>query len=357
MRCRQVESTFDVPPAETQTLRWSGDVPLDAEPWNVGLIVGPSGSGKSTVARALFGDIMQRELAWGAGAVLDDFPKTVGLDAITSICNAVGFNTIPAWLRPFKVLSNGEQFRATLARLLIESPALTVVDEFTSVVDRQVARIGSHAVQKHVRKNNTQFVAVSCHDDIVDWLNPDWVLEPATMTFTRRALQRRPPVEVEIHRVSYGCWQLFAPYHYLTAELNPAAQCFALCIGGRPAAFAGVLYRPHATARDIWGISRLVTLPDFQGLGLAFVLADAIGSALAALDKRLHTYPAAPGLIRAFDRSPLWRVQRPAGYTQVSKSNSGFGGRPNAVFCYAGPKMTDRQEALRFLNFPVLNRA
>ena len=40
------------------------------------------------------------------------------------------------------------------------------MDEFTSVVDRQVAQIGAHAIQKYVRKHGRQFVAVSCHYDI-----------------------------------------------------------------------------------------------------------------------------------------------------------------------------------------------
>ncbi len=123
MRCRQIEALFDVPPQERQSLRWEGDVPLDDRPWNVGLITGPSGCGKSTTARALFGvDALSTAPTWTEGAVLDDFPATMPLEEITAICQAVGFNTIPAWLRPFSVLSNGEQFRVTLARLLSESP-------------------------------------------------------------------------------------------------------------------------------------------------------------------------------------------------------------------------------------------
>ena len=108
MRCRQVEALFDVPPREKQTLRWSGEVPLSDRPWNVGLIVGPSGCGKSTVARDLFGDAMQADFVWDAPSVIDDFPSDTPLADIAAICNAVGFSTIPAWLRPFRVLSTGE---------------------------------------------------------------------------------------------------------------------------------------------------------------------------------------------------------------------------------------------------------
>jgi len=358
MRCRQVEALFDVPPQEKQTLHWSGDVPLDDRPWNVGLIVGPSGCGKSTVARALFGaEALRPTLEWSGGSVLDDFPSESPLADITAICQAVGFNTIPAWLRPFSVLSNGEQFRVMLARKLLESPALVVLDEFTSVVDRQVARIGSYAVQKHVRKRGTQFVAISCHHDIIEWLNPDWILEPATMAFTWRALQRRPAIDVEIARVDYSAWRLFAPYHYMSAELHKAAQCFGLFIEGQPAAFGAMLYRPHATATNIYGLSRLVTLPDYQGLGLAFVLTDALGAAFKACGQRMHTYPAHPSLIRSFDRAPAWKLERKPGLIRKSSGFvKNFGGRPNAVFSYAGPAAENVVAARQFLGIPSLSR-
>gem|GEM_PF-6952945 len=49
----------------------------------------------------------------------------------------------------FKVLrSNGEQFRAGLARLICDAPDKVVVDEFTSVVDKQIAKIGSDTFAK-----------------------------------------------------------------------------------------------------------------------------------------------------------------------------------------------------------------
>jgi len=78
-----------------------------------------------------------------------------------------------------------------------------------------------YAVQKFMRKAGKRFVAASCHYDIIEWMQPDRVFEPATMHFARRGLQRRPALDAEIRRVPYDYWRLFAPYHYLTAELNP----------------------------------------------------------------------------------------------------------------------------------------
>lgn len=358
VRARQVQAMFDVPPADEQTLTWQGTVPYDERPWNVGLIVGPSGCGKSTIAKALFGEQFVTPHRWTGASVLDDFPSAVPLETLTAICQAVGFNTIPAWLRPYHVLSNGERFRVDLARTLIESPELAVVDEFTSVVDRQVAKIGAHAVQKYVRRAGSQFFAVSCHYDIAEWLQPDWIFEPATMQFTWREVQRRPPLRCEVAKVGYDVWRLFAPYHYLTAKLHRAASCYVLFVDDQPAAFAGVLYRPHPAVADIWGVSRLVTLPDYQGMGLAFVLTDVLGAAFGALQRRLHTYPAHPALIHAFDRSKVWALEkRPGTYSArsgTSFSGYKFGGRPNAVFSYVGPHMADTTQARRLLGISAL---
>lgn len=341
-RVKQLSGMFDVPAQEKLSHRWQGDVPIDDRPWNVGLIVGPSGAGKSSVARQLFGE--PTSLTWSAPSVCDDFDKRFGIQDVAEICSAVGFNTIPSWMKPYSVLSTGEKFRVELARLLLEGGDLVMVDEFTSVIDRQVAHIGCHAVQKHVRKRERKFVAVTCHYDVVEWLQPDWLLEPATMDFQWRLLRRRPAIDVEIARVDKAAWRLFAPFHYLTADLHKAAACYVLFVEGQPASFAGVLHRPHAKVDDIKGVSRLVTLPDFQGLGLAMILADKLGSAHKAIGNRLHTYPAHPSLVRSFDRSSCWEMHKAPGKFSPASGGTGaahmtFGSRPCAVFEYCGEAM------------------
>lgn len=313
-RVKQLSGMFDVPAREKLSHHWVGEVPLAERPWKVGVIVGPSGSGKSSVKRQLFGE--DRAFEWGAASVIDDFSKTLSIEEITKACSGVGFNTIPSWMKPYGVLSTGEKFRVELARHLVEGGELIVVDEFTSVIDRQVAKIGSHAVQKYVREktSNKQFVGVTCHYDVIDWLQPDWMLEPATMTFQWRSVQRRPSLAVEIARVERAtAWPLFAPFHYLTAELHPAAASYVLFVEGVPASFAGVLHRPHYIVHDIKGVSRVVTLPDYQGMGLAMALLDTLGAAHVALGHRFRMYPAHPSLVRSFDRSLFWKMLKRPG--------------------------------------------
>jgi ABC-type lipoprotein export system ATPase subunit len=343
VRAAQVSSMFDVPSQKTARLEWHGQLPIEEQPWSVGLIVGPSGSGKSTILRDVFGQASEFE--WSAVSVIDDFDTKHSVEDVAKICQAVGFNTIPAWLRPYGVLSNGEKFRVDLARRLLQGGEMIVCDEFTSVVDRQVAKIGAHAVQKFVRRSKRQFVAATCHYDLEEWLQPDWVLEPATMVFRWRSVQRRPELNCSIARAPYDSWQIFSRFHYLTAALSRAARCFVLSVDDRPAALAAVLHRPHPTHKtiEIYGMSRLVTLPDFQGMGLAFALADRLGAAFKAIGKRYNAYPAHPSLIRSFDRSPMWKLIKKPGFSTLNSATSTIagkiGGRPCATFQYCGPPL------------------
>lgn len=354
-RVRQLEGMFDVPRSDRSSLVWEGEVPIEAGDWNVGLIVGPSGSGKSTLLRELCGE--PRVPTWGAPSVVEDFDPALSMEDIAAACSAVGFNTVPAWMRPYGVLFNGEQFRVGLARLLVEAApgSVVAIDEFTSVVDRQVAKIGAHAVQKFARARGLRLVVATCHYDVTEWLRPDWVLEPAGMRFERTAgrWERRPGIDAELRVVPRSLWELFAPYHYLTADLSPAARCYALFVDGRPVAFAGVVHRPHPIAKDIFGVSRLVTLPDWQGLGLAFVLCDYLGAAYRGCGRRLHMYPAHPALVRGFRKSMRWELRKDPGYEPrqglsarsmfakggANEGSKPLGRRPCAVFGYVGDAM------------------
>ena len=112
---------------------------------------------------------------------------------------------------------------------------LVVFDEFTSVVDRNVAQIGSAAVAKAIRGGaiRCRFVAVTCHYDVAEWLEPDWVVDMADRTCTRRRL-RRPEIQLELQpRASVDCWRLFAPHHYLSGSLSSMARCYAGLVAGQ----------------------------------------------------------------------------------------------------------------------------
>ncbi len=162
----------------------------------------------------------------------------------------------------------------------------------------------------------------------------------AGCTFTRRIPQRRPPLDCVMGRVPHAAWAMFAPFHYLTAELAAGAKCYGLWCNGNLASFAGLLGVPVSRGSTrgefIVTISRVVTLPDWQGLGLAMALISTLGAELKAVGKRLRNYPAHPGFVAAHRKSPDWELSREGGFR--SKGGTlGFGGRPCTVFQYCGP--------------------
>jgi ABC-type molybdenum transport system ATPase subunit/photorepair protein PhrA len=309
-RVIQLEGLFDVPQAKRRAIDFHFDAPFDERDWRIGLITGPSGAGKSSVARHLFADALVENYEWPAHKSVVDGFGDIPIKESTGALSAVGFSSPPSWTKPYSVLSTGEKFRANLARALIDARDLVVMDEFTSVIDRTVAKVGSFAVSKAVRRTpKKRFVAVSCHDDIVEWLQPDWILEPHIGRFRWRSVQRRPPIDLTIVRCDYSAWRWFAPHHYLTADLNRSARCFVGLIEERPAAFAGLIHFPHAQVKNIESVSRLVVAPDFQGLGLgAYDFIEAIGKIVMANGGVMTTHPAHPALIKTWAKSALWKL-------------------------------------------------
>jgi ABC-type ATPase with predicted acetyltransferase domain len=124
--------------------------------------------------------------------VLDDFPEGLETGEITKTLCSVGFASPPDWLKSYDCLSQGEKMRVDIARALCLSQTQIVFDEFTSVVDREIAKVSAFAINKAVRRSKKKFIAVTCHYDVVDWLDPDWVFSTDTMEFSRKKESGRP---------------------------------------------------------------------------------------------------------------------------------------------------------------------
>ncbi len=184
-RAQSVASSFTIT-ADKMDKRFVGSLPIEDWSWQIGVIVGRSGTGKTTIAKQLFPADYIRGFEYGAETILDDFPEGLSVSEITRALCCVGFSSPPDWLKPYAVLSQGEKMRVDVARALLLAEKRVVFDEFTSVVDREVAKIASLAISKAVRRSNKQFIAVTCHRDILDWLEPDWVFDTDDMTFDKK---------------------------------------------------------------------------------------------------------------------------------------------------------------------------
>ncbi len=366
-RVQQVAGIFDVPMAAKATEHFEVDVPGADENWQIGLVVGPSGSGKSTIARRAFKKNLYASADWPTDRAVVDCFGTLSVRHVTDLFTAVGFGSPPSWIKPYHILSNGERFRCDLARALsvgvcrkaepsggkfgltADAKPLVVFDEFTSVVDRNVAKVCSTAISKGIRRGSIpcRFVAVTCHYDVADWLEPDWIVDMATRELTRTAPGsaggrfRRPTIELEIHRCKLAAWQLFKRHHYLSGSLAPGARCYLTTWEGVPVNFCATV--PVITKKNHRRFTRIVTLPDYQGIGIGMRAVAAVAELHRAEGHRINVTSSHPALIRHCQHSPSWRtvnVKKTGGSSQ--RGNKRFptyrsaAGRAVVSFEYTG---------------------
>ena len=306
-RVASVMGKFDLQD-ENVIEHFKGDININND-WQIGLIVGKSGTGKTTIAKQLFPESYITAYDYEKECILDDMPEKCSVDEIIRAFNSVGFSSPPSWLKPYSVLSNGQKMRVDLARAILEENELFVFDEFTSVVDRNVAQIGSFAIQKAIRKTNKKFIAVGCHYDVEDWLLPDWVFCTDDMTFRSFEGQKknRPTIEFKIFEArDKSIWKMFAKHHYLSHSHNNAAHVYLATINDEIAGFLSVLHLPNKDPR-IKKVHRLVILPDYQGAGFGIKFLNEIGEIYKKEKWRFTITTSSPSLIFTLKNNILWR--------------------------------------------------
>ena len=122
--------------------------------WNIGLVYGNSGSGKTTMIKHLFGkDIFDVKLNPDE-PIINQLPDDLSYEDCATLLNGIGLNSVPCWIRPLKTLSNGQKARAEAVYLMTQNKNIVFIDEWTSVVDRVVARAMSVCLYKYAKKNN-----------------------------------------------------------------------------------------------------------------------------------------------------------------------------------------------------------
>lgn len=320
-RVASIMGTFDLQ-TENIVERFKGEIKMPKQ-WQIGLIVGNSGTGKTTIAKELFKDAYITNFEYNAESVLDDMPKDCSVEQIAKTFNSVGFSSPPSWLKPYSVLSNGEKMRCDLARAILSNNDLFVFDEFTSVVDRKVAKIGSFAMQKAIRKTNKKFIAVGCHFDVEDWLLPDWVFDTNTMTFRENEKQKknRPNIKFKIYETKDKSkyWKMFSKYHYLSHSHNNAARVFIATVDDNICGFCSVLPFPHPKLKNHWKGHRTVILPDYQGIGIGHLLSNNVAEILKTDGKGFISTCSNPAFINSRKNDKKWIVTR-IGRTSIGSS-------------------------------------
>ena len=273
--------------------------------WNIGVILGSSGSGKTTILKNI-GNV-KKVIFDAEKPLISNFDWLEPKDA-TLVLTSMGLSSVPTWLRPFHTLSNGEQYRATLAYLVAAAKDgdVILVDEYTSVIDRDVAKAMSFALQKYIRRENKRIILASCHYDILEWLMPDWICSPQKGGTLERCDYRRhsrPKIKLQVSRVEAETWNFFKKHHYLTEQLNKSAQCILFEWNDKPVGICCILNTPRNKMKEAMAISRIVILPDYQGLGLGSKLSSFIGSIYKQKGNRIFIKTANPALGEYFNKN------------------------------------------------------
>lgn len=150
--------------------------------FSIGVVCGNSGSGKTQMMKKYY-NYKEKKIKWKKRkAVISHFEYNEGLDRLF----AAGLSSIPNLCKSYNVLSNGEKYRADVARQLKNN---VIIDEFTSVINRKTAYAVCVGISKYIRRKNLKgIIFISCHMDIIDWIEPDWVYNTNTKSMDINSL-------------------------------------------------------------------------------------------------------------------------------------------------------------------------
>jgi ABC-type lipoprotein export system ATPase subunit/GNAT superfamily N-acetyltransferase len=297
----QIRAKYDIRDYQEPAIKIP-DLPADG----IVLIVGTSGSGKSTILRNVGHDRLARFDS--QVNVIENFSTA---ERGEELLLATGLRSIPTWFRSPTTLSNGEHHRFEMA--LCIDQGIRAIDEFTSVVDRDTAKSLAYSMRQYYdRTAQTEPLYIaSCHRDIVEWLDPDWIYDTDLCVLeNRRLLHRlgRPSLALTIRSTGPDYWRYFSRYHYLDTRMSRSVHCYVGLLGDKPVAFHAAI---HSTNRDIhsyWRGHRTVVLPEFQGMGIGTAFSDAIAEIYVSRGLRYFSKTAHPSFGEHREKSPLWRA-------------------------------------------------
>jgi len=307
-RTGEVATAFGLS-VEPRRVRLVGDAAVELGPGRIVAIVGPSGAGKSTALAGLAGAFplacfVQQVRFPAEVAVIDRVAVGESMCQTLALMTSCGLGDANLWVRPYDVLSEGERFRARLARAISlvgrdPSVAPLLCDEFCSSLDPLAAKAVSFNLRKLTSRKKLSLV-VSCLDDaVLADLQPDVVVrlgrcgaaeveERAVRSGRAISFRRRLVVERGTRRDYDG----FAAMHYRTTD-EPGFVSKVFVLRERGGEVLGVVVYAHgplglamrheatdrryatdpgAVNRDFRILRRLVIRPDVRGCGLGHFL-------------------------------------------------------------------------------------
>ncbi len=287
-----------------------GSTRIPLESGKIVLLIGPSGSGKTSALGQIErqspgGCVVHRVVFPKDAAIIDRVAPWADLSESISVLTTCGMGEPHLWVRRFGELSDGEKFRAQLARAVaLQTRARAVApllcDEFCSVLHRRAAKAISYNLRKLVKRRNLLAVLACSNEDIIADLQPHVVVrlkgngrcevKNPDLRFGRRPSFLR---RLKIERGTVRDYDEFASMHYrATDELGFVDKVFVLRDGAGGDALGIVVYghsplelrlrneatnkrfsrNPKRINRELRILRRLVVHPDVRGCGMGYYL-------------------------------------------------------------------------------------
>lgn len=310
-RCQKAANSLDID-VEKKSIHHLEIAADLSTPFNVGLVLGASGSGKTTLAKKVFGDNCFESMIDLSKPIIDQFPADWSYDDCAVALAGMGLTAVPCWIRPAYTLSNGQRARAEAALLLAQSSRDTIIiDEWTSVVDRTVAKVMSHCLQKYARRTKKRIIVLSCHYDVIEWLNPDFVIDCNVAEYTDRramvgAFKRADQLRLDVREIGRKSWKSFSKYHYLSDNLpGGKIYTYGLFEGDTQIGFqcfAAYIIGNHTTFFS----NRTVIHPDYAGLGLGIRLINETSKDMVRRGFRVKAKFSSLPIYKAMARQAEW---------------------------------------------------
>lgn len=307
---------IDVQKKSIHSLTISADL---ESPYHIGLIIGASGSGKTTLAKKIFGEDCFKIVLDETKPIIEQFPETYDYETCATLLCGVGLTQVPCWIRPVYTLSNGQKARAEAALLMCRDE-LTIIDEWTSVVDRTVGKVMSYCLQKNARDKQKKVVILSCHYDVVEWLNPDWIIDCNKQEYIDRRLlwqnfKRSEKLQFTIKESNRHGWKYFSKYHYLSENLpGGKVYYFGLFLGCDQIGFIYYTnYVPHTAKQKencqkmTMHANRIVIHPDYAGFGLGLKMTNITAEIMSKKYKIMCKFSSVP-VYKAMMKSDKWKL-------------------------------------------------
>ena len=194
---RKIQQAFGVSREMLSTTLFS-NLTFAIEPGDVVLICGPSGAGKTTLLQMLTRSLLEPNVSPAGLVGSIDVPPGIAVSTLTApptsrplinslgrvpfehalfALNVSGLAEAHLYVKRFRELSNGQRYRAMIAKLIASRANVWVADEFCATLDPITANIVSRNLRRHAKAMGvTTILAAANWSEFIHELRPDTVV-------------------------------------------------------------------------------------------------------------------------------------------------------------------------------------